>query len=92
MEDFYDKLEEMDDRLVILATKHEMDFDILKRIHDQEKVGMMLRHRQEEEDLMHIFYGGMQFIMQDYKDAIDEDIRVNERDCPSPYDTPKDSQ
>lgn len=92
MEDFYDKLEEMDDRLVMLATKHEMDFDILKRIHDQEKVGMMLRHRQEEEDLMHIFYDGMQFIMQDYKDAIDEDIRVNDRDCPSPYDPPKDLQ
>ena len=90
MEDFYDKLEEMDDRLVMLATKHEMDFDILKRIHDQEKVGMMLRHRQEEEDLMHIFYDGMQFIMQDYKDAIDEDIRVNNRDCPSPYDPPRD--
>jgi hypothetical protein len=92
MEDFYDKLEEMDDRLVILATKHEMDFDTLKRIHDQEKVAMMLRHKQEEENLMHIFYDGMELVMTDYKDAIEEDIRVNNRDCPSPYDPPKENQ
>jgi hypothetical protein len=30
--------------------------------------------------------------MTDYKDAIEEDIRVNNRDCPSPYDQPKDSE
>lgn len=73
-DEYYNKLEEMDDRLVLLATRYEMDLDNLKRIHDKERMNLMMRHNAEEQELMYVFYEGMEEVMQDYREAIDYDI------------------
>lgn len=79
-EEYYKFLEEMDDRLVLLATRYEMDLDNLKRIHDKERMQLMMRHNAEEQELMYIFYDGMEEVMSDYKEAIDYDIAQHEGD------------
>lgn len=79
MKDYYEKLEEMDDRLIVAAHHYEMNLEQMRKKQTIESQNLAEMHSAEERELTWRFYDTLSEIMADYKEAIDYDIAEREK-------------